>query len=64
MAKSTNMLAALCLPKMPKLNGNNYRMYKIEFLRTPYGIHYALTAEEAPEGSKSSYEKNNKTCCG
>ena len=66
LAESTNMLVALCLLEMPKLDGNNCRMWadKAEFLLTQFGVDYASTAEKAPQGSSRSYEKDNWICCG
>ena len=46
---------------MPKVTGNNYhtRADKIEFLLAQFMVDYALSAKEAPKGSKSGYEKDN-----
>ena len=60
------MPAALCLPKMPKLNGNICckRVGKIKLLLTQSGVGYILIAEGTFKRSKRSYEKDNKTCRG
>lgn len=66
MTKLTNVLASLCLPEMPKLNGNNDHMWatKSELLLTQLDFGYALHLKWLLKDLKGVNKKDNKTCCG